>query len=118
MNHIDFFTLKGKIITEILRPNDFSIIKTSDGSGYYFHHIQDCCESVNHYITIGDINNIIGFPITLAESDNKEPIKCDLSYGGTWSSFYLETEKGKVEWYFIGTSNGYYGETVELYKSI
>jgi hypothetical protein len=114
----NFFSLKGKTITR-LEIGDNTYIDTSDGCKYLITHFQDCCESVGHYRTIGDIENVLNFPITLAEddrTDDPEWYKDETPYreGYTWSAYFLETEKGRVEIWFYGTSNGYYSESMSF----
>jgi len=113
--NVNFFELKGQIIISI---EDDSIITTSTGDKYEIYHSQDCCESVSHYKTIGNLSDIIGYPITLAEEDNCDPDWYDGKYSDshTWSAFFLETQHGRLELWFLGESNGWYGETMEFQK--
>lgn len=110
----NFFELKGKIITDIT-IGDITTIKTNDRT-YQIEHQQDCCESVWFDNMVGDKNNIIGFPITLAEEDSQSS---KTSWGSkTTTSFFLETEKGRLELHWLGESNGYYNESVSFFKII
>ena len=62
---------------------------------------------------------LIGSPITLAESDHAEPdFASEMKYNEshTWTNFYLETAKGRLEIYCLGESNGYYCESVDFIK--
>ena len=62
-NHAEFFTLKGKTLVSITGLPDihFPDFVDSDGDKYSFIHHQDCCESVNLYKTIGNIDDINWF---------------------------------------------------------
>jgi hypothetical protein len=110
----NFFGLNGKTITK-LNVDDVTTIETSDGKRYQLSHSQDCCESVRHEKTIGEIENVLNSPITLAEEDNSDP-KWATDYGynesHTWSGYFLETVNGRVELWFLGESNGYYSESM------
>ena len=109
----DFFTLKGKILTKISSTGEE--IETSDGKKYRLTHHQDCCEFVKHKKTIGDPQSLIGRVITLAEEDQhqRDPEWYEIpSYreSFTWGTFTLACEDDRVEFWFLGESNGYYGE--------
>lgn len=116
MKNADFFELIGKTIICL----DETEIKTSDGKRYLFYHEEECCESVNLYKIKGNIEDILNSPITLAEEDGGEPedwkpSKWQESY--TFSNYFLETSKGRLEIYFLGESNGYYGESMNFYAA-
>jgi hypothetical protein len=112
-----FFELKGKVLAKITDkgPNILDF-EDSCGTKYSLIHEQDCCENVDLYKTVGRFENIIGSPITLAEQDHSEPKFAPNSYSEshTWSNFYLETAKGRLEIYCLGESNGYYCESVHF----
>jgi hypothetical protein len=115
---VNFFELKGQTIIDIV-VGDATYITTNTGK-YQIYHLQDCCESVSHYKTIGNVEDIIDSPITLAEDDYGDPDWYDGTYydSHTWTSFFLETVKGRVELWFLGESNGYYSETMRIEKDI
>jgi len=114
----NFFELIGKIITKITNEGDS--IETSDGKRYRLIHHQDCCESVQHERTIGNPQDLIGHVITLAEDDTSgtDPswYTSDSNYRDsyTWSIFILQAQDIRVEFYYLGESNGYYGETMSF----
>lgn len=89
----------------------------SDGSEYALYHSQDCCEHVRIEDISGDITDLIGSPITLAEEISSEghpaPENPD-SY--TWTFYRLATAKGYVTIRWLGESNGYYSESVSFVK--
>lgn len=117
MSEILFSDLVGKVIVSIDIDND-TTIETSDGKRYMLMHYQDCCERVEFHKQIGEASNILNEVITLAEEDSCDPDWADgMKYSDdshTWSSFYLETSKGRLELWFLGESNGYYGESVSF----
>ena len=94
--------------------------KFEGGSTLALYHSQDCCESVGVEEVIGDIADLIGSPLLLAEvvsHDNETPEGCegpkgysDDSY--TWTFYKFATVKGHVTLRWFGTSNGYYSEEV------
>lgn len=90
-----------------------------DGSSYKLYHAQDCCENVDIDDIVGDLSDLIGSPILVAEeatSDsetNSDLLKrddSDESY--TWTFYKLRTLKGSVDIKWYGSSNGYYSESV------
>ena len=135
-DEVDVSEFLGKTFTEITgtQGDDELVFKTADGEVYGMVHLQDCCESVWLEEVIGDLNDLIGSPIIEAEeavsSDsrgNAEPpperYQADPddewdrgpeSY--TWTFYKLGTKKGHVTLRWYGTSNGYYSESVDIFK--
>ena len=84
----------------------------TEGKTYTFEHDQDCCESVSICDIAGDLEDLVGSPILMAEDvDNMEDevIESD-SY--TWTYYKYATVKGSVTVRWLGQSNGYYSESV------
>jgi hypothetical protein len=97
----------------------------SDGSAYGFHHPQDCCESVCVEDVCGEIADLIGSPLVQAEEATSEDAsttdpftgqKCEVSYpdSQTWTFYKFATIKGSVTIRWLGESNGYYSEHVDV----
>ncbi len=120
--------LKGKTLTavEVNSNNDEILFTTDTGEKYKMYHEQDCCEGVSIEDINGDLQNLVGSPITLAEeSTNNEP-KTEIMHEGTkdeyrytdesatWTFYKLATVKGYVDIRWYGTSNGYYSESVDI----
>lgn len=94
---------------------------TDDGTTYRMYHSQDCCESVNIDDICGDLDDLIGSPILLAEevsSDENPPGVEVHEYQDsfTWTFYKLATIKGSVTIRWYGSSNGYYSEEVSLLR--
>jgi len=124
MNYANFFELKGKTITSIDGSNSDdsdTIITTSDGSIYTLTHIQDCCENVRVYGSVGNIDDVLNEEVIDAEDTNPmdNPNAPDYKYyeSATWSQFRIVTNKGSFEIWWLGESNGYYSETVSVIKN-
>jgi len=81
-------------------------------------HSQDCCESVTIDDICGDVQDLVGTEILVAEevmSDDFGPKeRYDESY--TWTFYKFRTIKGSVDIRWYGTSNGYYSESVSFTK--
>jgi hypothetical protein len=90
-----------------------------DASGriFRFFHSQDCCESVGIADIVGDVSDLIGFPMLEAEEissgDAPAPEHAE-SY--TWTFYRFSTVKGTVTVRWLGESNGYYGEGVSFLR--
>jgi len=124
MNYANFFELKGKIITSIDGSNSDdsdTIITTSDGSSYTLTHIQDCCEHVRVYGSVGNIDDVLNEEVIDAEDtnpmDNPNAPDYKAYDSATWTQFRIVTNKGTFEIWWLGESNGYYGETVSVIKN-
>lgn len=99
---------------------DSVVFTLVNGDKYQLYHRQDCCESVSVEDVIGDVQDLIGSPLLMAEestSDSNPPDthkKWQDSF--TWTFYRLATIKGYVTIRFYGESNGYYSESVDFEK--
>jgi hypothetical protein len=114
----DFFTLKGQIVRKIQALNGDSLYILTDKYKYNLYHAQDCCEYVRLVKVIGDIDNILNEEIIFAEEDGgaNDPDWYSDNYNDshTWTKFVLGTKNANVEFWFLGESNGYYGESISI----
>lgn len=98
--------------------NDAVRFTTAEGRVFELTHSQSCCEHVYIESIVGDLSDLEGAEILMAdESSNSQE---DGEYGNseTWTFYKLATSKGYVDIRFHGSSNGYYGESAELYEVI
>lgn len=118
--NINLSELVGKTIQVVENENNESILFVcTDLSAYEMYHMQDCCEDVGVYNINGDLQSLVGKTIlSITESilgdwpkDVQEP-ECLESF--TWTVFIIETESSTVVIRWLGTSNGYYSESVYL----
>jgi hypothetical protein len=121
---VDFSDLIGKTIIKIKildkgnpQGNDEIIFETENYL-YRMFHFQDCCEDVFIKDICGEINELIGSPILLAEercSDENKLNEYDESF--TWTFYEIKNKNISVTISWYGTSNGYYSEHVDLARS-
>lgn len=77
-----------------------------------WNHEQDCCESVYIEDIEGDLKNLIGTPLVMAETYYHEADTYDGSE--TYTYYTFATVKGRVVIRWYGESNGYYSESVDM----
>jgi hypothetical protein len=70
----DFKTLLGKTLVSVETNKEMDEITfiTNEGEKFLMYHDQDCCESVSIDDINGDLNDLIGSPITLADESTSE----------------------------------------------
>ena len=111
MKGLTFKTIRGAEVGSV--QIDFTDML---GRKFRLDHSQNCCESVQVEDICGDISDLIGPPILLAEevsnSDQIDGHECGGSF--TWTFYKLSTIKGSVTIRWLGESNGYYSESVDF----
>lgn len=112
-NYVNFAVLKGKIITNIERSAKEIFFTTACGRGYKMYHDQDCCESVYIESIVGDLKDLLGSEILLAEESIKDASGGE-DESATYTFYKLATAKGYVDIRWLGESNGYYSERVDF----
>ena len=117
----DFEILKGMTFVSVVKvegdDGDKLVFTTDTGDVYEQYHLQDCCESVYIESIVGDLQDLVGSEILLAEETiSTSDLEEDLYGSTTWSFYKLATIKGYVDIRWCGSSNGYYSETVSLVK--
>lgn len=130
--------LVGKVLNEVILDRQKNTIKFVDDTGdeYLMYHQQDCCESVGIEDICGDLQDLVGSPILVAEEVSNEMFEEDwkrqekermekarsadefycLSDSYTWTFYKFATAKGYVDIRWYGESNGYYSESVDFVK--
>lgn len=115
---MDIQELVGKTFYEVsqkTRKEQDTLEFIGEISHYYFTHDQSCCENVRINDIIGDLNDLEGEPILSAEVVTESGDNDD--YGThTWTFYKFATIKGYVTVRWLGESNGYYSEEVEMFK--
>ena len=112
-----FHVLCGKTLTEIhgmVVGSGAVVFTCSDGHVFTLSHEPNCCESVDLLDITGDVADLIGAPILLADEVNNAdhpPPREGFVDSNTWTFYRLATNKGYVTMRWFGESNGFYSET-------
>lgn len=122
MDYPKFEDLLGKTLLKVKQVGDDVLrFVTSEGDVLELFHSQDCCETVVIESITGDLDDLVGVPILLAEEATSNDAPADFTgYGGesqTWTFYKLRTIKGSVDIRWHGSSNGYYSESVSFRKA-
>jgi hypothetical protein len=114
----DFSALGGKVLVEVsgaVAGSDHIEFRAEDGTRWELFHRQDCCESVSVTDVNGDVADLIGHPLLLAEEASSVDLPGqEFAESFTWTLYRLRTIKGSVEIRWYGESNGYYSESVDF----
>jgi len=102
-----FTSVKGEIGGE-------DLIFENDSETFMFYHSQDCCESVEINDITGDLQDLIGDPLLIADEVIGESQDFGQYDSCTWTFYKFATRKGYVDVRWLGESNGYYSENVDL----
>lgn len=108
--------LVGKVFTGVTNINDDYLVFDDGEVKYVFYHAQDCCEYVYIEDIVGDLEDLVGEPLLIAEEvDGESPVIDYKHYESyTWTFYKFATRKGYVDVRWFGRSNGYYSERVDF----
>ena len=110
--------MKGKTFVEVTGSigSGEMLFVTAEGERFMFAHQQDCCESVDINDIVGDLQDLVGSPLLIAEEVSGATEPDEEHYESYTYTFYkFATRKGYVDVRWLGESNGYYSESVELF---
>ena len=117
MYHPVIEDLKYRTFTSVYTNEDSDsdeLIFENDEEKFTFYHNQDCCERVEIEDITGDLYDLIGSPILFTEESSSTEIDADDDGSSTWTFYKFATKNGYVDVRWLGTSNGYYSERVDL----
>lgn len=112
----DIGALVGKTLASVVQDRDESITFVADtGERWMMYYEPDCCASCYIEDVVGDLQDLVGTPIQMAEAahsseDPKDPNEDSF----TWTFYKFATPKGYVTVRWYGSSNGYYSETASF----
>ena len=106
----------GTVLTSIsgAEKDSEEVVLHSTNQDWIIYHPRDCCEQVWLEDVVGDLSDLIGNPILVAEKVCSEGEYNEGDDHVTWSYLKLGTIKGVVTFRWYGSSNGWYSEDVEL----
>jgi hypothetical protein len=122
MDTVKFADLLGKTLSyvDVAEDKETITFTTDEGEQYRLLHDQDCCEKVYVEDIAGDLADLVGLPLIQAEESsseqNGEPQPEDADGSWTWTFYKLATNKGGVTLRWLGSSNGWYSESVAFFK--
>lgn len=101
--------------------DDEAKLTTLCGRVFMVHHNQDCCENVTIYDVKGEPQKLVGATVRGVEMEETNDDPEDYEIGEkdyreswTWTNVTFHTNKGTVILRWLGESNGYYSESVDL----
>ena len=106
----------GKVFTSVTQDGTEMVFANATEK-FKFLHWQDCCESVYIESIVGDLSDLEGEPLLIAEKvsgEIPEPKEDEYIESRTWTFYKFATRKGYVDVRWLGESNGYYSESVDL----
>jgi hypothetical protein len=121
MREVSVIDLLGLTMVSVVKTNkDEIVFESESGRKFRLFHSRDCCESVYIESIVGDLNDLVGVPLLLADevcSGEPQPQQILNEFGEdsfTWTFYKFATVKGFVDVRWYGESNGYYSESVDF----
>jgi hypothetical protein len=103
---------KGKTFMSVVQTDRDEIIFTTKADNKFkMYHDQDCCEMVYIEEINGDLAHLVDSEILSVKENSADAGGEDSS---TRTTYTLTTAKGTVEIVWLGESNGYYSEGVNI----
>jgi hypothetical protein len=110
--------LLGETLSDVKNNEDEIVFYVGGQPRFRLFHNQDCCESVTVEDVVGDLGDLVGSPILMAEEvssqENPPGVTKDYQDSFTWTFYKIATIKGYVTIRWYGESNGYYSESVDF----
>ena len=107
-------SMVGKTFDSVTSYEETMLFSSSAG-GVELYHSQDCCESVTIEDICGDLSDLSGSPIIQSEEvSGTAPDGYRDFESSTWTFYKFATIKGSVTVRWLGESNGYYSESVDV----
>jgi hypothetical protein len=109
----------GLTMTSVSSESDTVRFVSDCGIEFCLQHHQNCCESVYLADVAGDLTDLVGSPLLVAEEMTSHLRPGDVPppeyepESQTWTFYRFATIAGSVTLRWCGESNGYYSESVE-----
>lgn len=103
----------GETITSINTDKDeYLIFEFGDEYCLEFLHMQDCCEHVYIEDIVGDLDALVGSPLTVCREARGKYDTDEWDNVQEWTFYEFATVNGSVTVRWYGTSNGWYSTSV------
>ena len=118
MPEVKICELVGQTMSHVERDGWGLTFITVSGQRYRMYHDRDCCEQVSIEDICGELSDLVGTPILMAEerTNRNLPPKSADDWSWTWTFYTLATIKGYVTIRWYGESNGWYSEGVSIFR--
>ena len=113
-------SMVGQVFTSVTQ-NGSEMVFENATERFVFFHSQDCCEHVSIEDICGDLQDLVGEPLLIAEEVSGEtPVDFNEEEHDsvTWTFYKFATRRGYVDVRWFGESNGYYSEGVSLGREL
>ena len=113
-------SMVGRVFTSVTQDGSEMVFENAT-ERFVFFHSQDCCESVSIEDICGDLQDLVGEPLLIAEEVSGEtPVDFNEEEHDsvTWTFYKFATRRGYVDVRWFGESNGYYSEGVSLGREL
>lgn len=119
---LDASALRGETLVSVSvdRDEDSIRFETASGRRFRMHHSQDGREHVRIHDILGDPQSLLGSPLVVSREETSGEWPKDVDESGylcdifTWTSFFFETGTSKVRIRWLGESDGYWSELVQI----
>ena len=119
--HVEFSDLVGEVLdsVDIDRGENQILLTTRSGRRFMVYHEQDCCEKVQIVGQDGNFDNLIGKPLIEARDFAVDTGESESDYDSqTTTTLVFRVDDQTVISRWIGDSNGYYSESVDIAELI
>ncbi len=120
-NRVRFDVLVGEVLdaVDIDREENQILLTTRSGRKFLVYHEQDCCETVAISGQDGNFDKLIGKPIVEARDFAVDTGESESDYDSqTTTTLVFRVDDQTVISRWIGDSNGYYSESVDIAELI
>lgn len=112
--------LIGKTMRAVTRNGNETIdFEATTGERWRMYYDPDCCATCSIEDVVGDLDDLVGAPIAMAEESTNSDTPRESEYRDesfTWTFYRFATTKGYVTIRWYGSSNGYYSETATFQR--
>ena len=119
--YVEFSDLVGEVLdaVDIDREENQILLTTRSGRKFLVYHEQDCCETVAISGQDGSFDKLIGKPIVEARGFAVDTGESESDYDSqTTTTLVFRVDDQTVISRWVGDSNGYYSESVDIAELI